>query len=107
MADYRRLPGPVEDHWTWQSRGACRGLQTAMFFHPDYERGSAREDRESQAKAICGRCPVLAQCRAHALQVNEPYGIWGGLSADERKGVLRAQRRRAAVAAGQREHEPA
>lgn len=101
MADYSRLPGPVEDHWTWQARGACRGLQTAMFFHPDYERGPARERRESQAKAVCSTCPVLQQCRQHALQVHEPYGIWGGLSADERRTAIRADRRRStAVATG-------
>jgi len=92
MADYSRLPGPVEDHWNWQAEGACRGLQTSMFFHPDYERGPARERRESQAKAVCRSCPVMEQCRTHALQVHEPYGIWGGLSAEERKAALRAQR---------------
>lgn len=93
MADYSRLPGPVEDHWNWQAEGACRGLQTSMFFHPDYERGPARERRESQAKAVCRSCPVMERCRTHALQVHEPYGIWGGLSAEERKAALRAQRR--------------
>ena len=30
-------------------------------------------------------CPVLAQCRAHALQVREPYGVWGGMTEDERE----------------------
>jgi len=97
MADYSRLPGPVEDHWNWQAQGACRGLQTSMFFHPDYERGPARERRESQAKAVCRRCPVLEQCRRHALEVHEPYGIWGGLSAEERKAALRAQRHQVPV----------
>ncbi|GAB2933377.1 WhiB family transcriptional regulator [Rhodococcus aerolatus] len=97
MADYSRLPGPVEDHWTWQESAACRGLQTSMFFHPDYERGPARERRESQAKAVCSSCPVVAQCRSHALQVQEPYGIWGGLSAQERKSLQRSGRRLSTV----------
>lgn len=93
MADYSRLPGPVEDHWQWQAQGACHGLQTTMFFHPEYERGPTRMRREQDAKAVCRRCPVIDQCRAHALKVHEPYGIWGGLSAEERKEVLRSQRR--------------
>jgi len=93
MADYSRLPGPVEDHWQWQSQGACRGLQTMMFFHPEYERGPTRMRREAEAKAVCQRCPVIEQCRQHALQVHEPYGIWGGLSAEERKDQLRVKRR--------------
>jgi WhiB family redox-sensing transcriptional regulator len=28
---------------------------------------------------------VLVQCRAHALQVREPYGVWGGMTEDERE----------------------
>lgn len=93
MADYSRLPGPLEDHWQWQTLGACRGLQTTMFFHPEYERGDTRRRRETEAKAVCQRCPVIEQCRTHALKVHEPYGVWGGLSAEEREERFRAQRR--------------
>jgi Transcription factor WhiB len=28
----------------------------------------------------CAAAALIAQCRAHALEVGEPYGIWGGLS---------------------------
>jgi WhiB family redox-sensing transcriptional regulator len=92
VADVSRLPGPVDDHWRWQAR-ACRGLQTTTFFHPDFERGENRSRRVAQAKAVCHRCPVLAWCREHALQVQEPYGIGGGLSEEERESALRAERR--------------
>jgi WhiB family redox-sensing transcriptional regulator len=30
-------------------------------------------------------CPVRIQCAEHALRVREPYGIWGGLSEEERE----------------------
>jgi WhiB family transcriptional regulator, redox-sensing transcriptional regulator len=89
MADTRRLPVPVTDIWDWQMRGACRGMDSALFFHPEGERGSARSDREAQAKQICASCPVLEQCRAHALAVHEPYGVWGGLSEAERDVIVR------------------
>jgi len=68
-----------------------------MFFHPEYERGPTRMRREAEAKAVCQRCPVIEQCRQHALQVHEPYGIWGGLSAEERKDQLRVKRRAVSV----------
>ena len=55
-----------------------------MFFSPDGERGSVRAQREHAAKQICQECPVLADCRAHALTTTETYGIWGGLSESER-----------------------
>ena len=87
MADVRRLPGPVAERWDWQLRSACRSIDTNLFFHPEGERGPAKERRDAAAKAICATCPVLAQCRSHALRVHEPYGVWGGLTEDERERV--------------------
>ena len=65
MADVSRLPGPNADFWDWQMKAACRGLDSEMFFHPEGERGSAKEAREKAAKALCATCPVLQQCRVH------------------------------------------
>lgn len=84
MADTRRLPGPNADLWDWQLSAACRGMASSLFFHPEGERGPARARRETSAKAVCLKCPALQACRTHALQVHEPYGIWGGLSEGER-----------------------
>jgi len=97
MADVSRLPGPNADFWDWQMQGACRGEDPRLFFHPEGERGEVRDARQQAAKAICNGCPVLAECRAHALAVREPYGIWGGLSEDERSSIYRRQRLAAAV----------
>ncbi|MFQ6199948.1 WhiB family transcriptional regulator, partial [Streptomyces sp. NPDC000405] len=33
---------------------------------------------DTSAKEVCMRCPVRAECAAHALAVREPYGVWGG-----------------------------
>lgn len=92
MADVSRLPGPNADIWDWQLQGACRGENPDIFFHPEGERGPARAARERAAKAICAACPVIAQCAAHALSVREPYGIWGGLSEDEREEIYAAKK---------------
>jgi WhiB family redox-sensing transcriptional regulator len=88
MAELSRLPGPVTEHWDWQMRAACAGLGTEPFFHPDGERGPARSAREAAAKAVCARCPVIRECGAHALAVREPYGVWGGMSEDDRDAIL-------------------
>ena len=90
MADVRRLPGPNADLWEWQLRGACRGEDSDLFFHPEGERGPARAAREAAAKAVCGRCPVVEECRRHALATREPYGVWGGMSESERETLLSA-----------------
>jgi WhiB family redox-sensing transcriptional regulator len=88
MSNVRRLPGPIADIWDWQRLGACRGRDSAQFFHPDGERGSSRNRREAKAKAVCAACPVRAECAAHALSVREPYGVWGGFSESERLRLL-------------------
>lgn len=99
MAEISRLPGPVADLWEWQLDGACREADPTLFFHPEGERGPARRKRAAAAKAICAACPVLEQCREHALAVREPYGVWGGLSEDDREEMYHHGRRRRTVAA--------
>ncbi|WP_216215973.1 WhiB family transcriptional regulator [Amycolatopsis aidingensis] len=93
MAEVGRLPLVVAEQWDWQLQAACRGVDSGLFFHTDNERGVARERREERAKAICSQCPVLQECRSHALSVEEPYGIWGGLGESERRELLRQRRR--------------
>jgi WhiB family redox-sensing transcriptional regulator len=88
MADIARVPLPIIEDWEWQHQGACRTLPSEMFFHPDGERGPRRRNRENAAKAICATCPVMERCRQHALANQEPYGIWGGLSEDDRASIL-------------------
>src|SRR3954465_11383148 len=87
MADFSRLPGPNADLWDWQLVAACRGVDSSLFFHPEGERGAARSAREASAKEVCMRCPVRAECATHALTVREPYGVWGGLTEDEREAL--------------------
>ncbi|MUL84762.1 WhiB family transcriptional regulator [Mycobacterium sp. CBMA247] len=84
----QQLPGPNADHWDWQMRAQCRGADLSVFFAPEGERGRARLARERRAKALCVDCPVLAQCRGHALAIAEPFGVWGGLSEGERARML-------------------
>lgn len=78
-------PNPAAHLWDWQQQGLCRVLPSEMFFHPDGERGKARRRRIEQAKALCATCPVMRACREHALTIREPYGVWGGMSEDERQ----------------------
>ena len=91
MAEISRLPIPVMEEWEWQYKGACRDLDPEAFFHPDGERGPRRRNRENAAKAVCASCPVIQACRTHALAVQEPYGIWGGMSEDDRAVILESR----------------
>ncbi len=83
---------PFPPRWGWQLSGSCRGMDPSGFFHPEGERGNQRRSRADGAKQVCRDCPVLLECRNHALAVREPYGVWGGLSEEERAAWY-AQRR--------------
>ena len=74
---------------SWQFKGLCRGNHSYLFFPPTtVERKEERERRELKAKAICNVCPVNAECLEFALEIREPYGIWGSLTETERRQVL-------------------
>ncbi|MGA9102003.1 WhiB family transcriptional regulator [Aeromicrobium sp.] len=90
MASIDRLPKPVQTSYEWQYRSACREVDPETFFSPEFERGPRRRAREAAAKDLCARCPVVDACLKHAIDVREPYGVWGGLNATEREHLLRA-----------------
>jgi len=46
-------------------------------YDPDLWFADAPADLEV-AKALCGGCPLKAECLAGALERNEPWGVWGG-----------------------------
>ena len=84
---------PIPAGSAWQLSAACRNTDGTWFFASDKERAAGRIARTARAKAVCAACPVIAECRAHALATREPFGIWGGLTEEERATALRARRR--------------
>ncbi|MEV0124951.1 WhiB family transcriptional regulator [Streptomyces sp. NPDC050703] len=83
-----------DDDAPWHTEAVCRRDEAGLFFAPSKEPTAARLSREEAAKRVCGRCPVMVECREHALLQPEPYGVWGGLTAAERRVVLARRRRR-------------
>ena len=63
-----------------------------MFFNDEMVRGFEKQARENAAKKICTPCPVKTQCLEHALAVPEDYGVWGGLTQDERMVIVKFKR---------------
>ncbi|MEH3032491.1 MAG: WhiB family transcriptional regulator [Aeromicrobium erythreum] len=92
MANLTRLPKAVIESYEWQEDGACADLSSELFFLPDNLRGEQKLSHEARAKRICGTCPVQERCLQHALTVREPYGVWGGMSADERRDLREQER---------------
>lgn len=67
-----------ESALAWQSDALCAQTDPEAFFP---EKGGSTRD----AKKICASCEVRAQCLEYALQNDERFGIWGGLSERERR----------------------
>ncbi|UJA11597.1 WhiB family transcriptional regulator [Streptomyces collinus] len=66
----------------WQTQALC--AQTgADFFFP--EPGSSVRE----AKRICGMCEMRSACLDYALDNDERFGVWGGLSEKERLALRR------------------
>lgn len=73
----------------WQVDALCRGSHAYLFFPPSsFERKDERERREQRAVAICEVCPVQPECREYALAIQEPFGIWGGLTESDRRQIV-------------------
>ncbi|MBA3361950.1 MAG: WhiB family transcriptional regulator [Acidimicrobiia bacterium] len=87
FAAARREQGGLVSHTDdWQLKALCRGNHAHLFFPPStFERKDERERREERAKAICQVCPVCGPCSDYALDIREPFGIWGGLTELERR----------------------
>jgi WhiB family transcriptional regulator, redox-sensing transcriptional regulator len=68
----------------WRRLAACKSVDPNLFF-PVSGGNSSRQ--VAQAKALCGTCAVRRQCLQYAIRQDEDYGVWGGLTADERRQV--------------------
>ncbi|TQJ56935.1 transcription factor WhiB [Streptomyces sp. SLBN-115] len=69
----------------WQREALC--AQTgAEFFFP--EPGSSVRE----AKRICGMCEMRSACLEYALDNDERFGVWGGMSEKERLNLRRTAR---------------
>ena len=79
----------------WMAEAPCKGAE-GIFFGPDNERERKvdRIMREAYSKEICGACAVRSQCLDYALINKQEFGIWGGLTPEER-GIRTSRIRRA------------
>jgi WhiB family redox-sensing transcriptional regulator len=77
----------------WQEQALCRDYDNIIFFGDEGESELEKQGREARAKAICKTCPVLEPCLEFAMETNQKYGIWGGLTAKERASLKRRRAR--------------
>ena len=75
----------------WRRAAACRNMDTELFF-PRGETGAPLEQTVA-AKAVCGGCGVRIACLEFAMATRQEYGIFGGLTEQERRTLARRRAR--------------
>lgn len=82
-----RARTPAAHDIGWMQHGLCAQTYPDLFFPEG--RGAAITTEVEKAKQVCNRCPVKDVCLAWALDTGQTAGVWGGLSEDERRSILR------------------
>lgn len=84
LSEHLRLRLKPEGSPSWEEASLCRETDPEAFFP---EKGESA----LSAKRICNQCPVKSQCLKHALDEDEPFGVWGGMTTRERRLLKRQQ----------------
>jgi WhiB family redox-sensing transcriptional regulator len=71
------------------NQGNCVAFDDDFMF-PDRAKLSLKKYQEANedAKAVCEDCPIKISCLGGALRRGEEFGIWGGTTPEDRKGLL-------------------
>lgn len=75
-----RDDGRYQDGDAWKAYAGCAGLDAESML-------PGRGDSLDACRALCGVCPVQADCAEAGLR--EKFGVWGGLSERERRRIRR------------------
>jgi len=82
----------------WMDEALCRAYPTVMFETQDRPGPVPVEERAMRrdAVAVCGRCPVSAQCLDYAMRMERGtkgdyrFGIYAGLTGPQRAKIARS-----------------
>jgi WhiB family redox-sensing transcriptional regulator len=69
---------------SWKSRALCSQTDPEQFYP---EKGASVR----AAKDVCARCEVRADCLEYAIEKGDRFGVWGGMTYGERKGLVRTR----------------
>jgi WhiB family redox-sensing transcriptional regulator len=87
---------PESNHadWEWMKDAACKPdpdneVYITWLFFPDSE----KDPHVADAKDVCNSCGVQQECLKYAMDTRQVYGIWGGLTEEERRKLVWMPRR--------------
>ena len=80
--DLGALPEDPSPPDFWQDRAACFGVDPDVFF-------PVSEEEAGPALTFCNSCLIKEECLAWALKNGERYGVWGGMTEQQRRRLAR------------------
>jgi hypothetical protein len=69
----------------WRLQAACAGLELTEADRIFFPENSEDSKAWLEGKQICGACPVKKECLKNASAHGAQYGLWGGLTPQERE----------------------
>ena len=69
----------------WYNLAACQGMDLDVFF-------PSADQPPAEAVEVCAGCQVRTSCLDYAAEHHLTDGVWGGMSANERKAARKAAR---------------
>jgi hypothetical protein len=69
---------------SWMDHAACANRGNRRFYSDD-------EAQQLAALRVCAECPVRHDCLIYALDGEERFGVWGGLTTKQRLQLLGAR----------------
>lgn len=84
MSEYQKINASDYTKVDWE-KAECRSLEiyTDLFYDVEEERSSNAYDHINSLRGVCASCPIWQNCLTYAFK-NEQYGMWGGLTSQER-----------------------
>lgn len=69
----------------WKTFARCKGADDPDVFFGRNDKLPMTKREVEAARQVCKACPVARECLMAAFQNREDYGVWGGLTVEERK----------------------
>ena len=78
---------PPSDTPAWMVEARCIDMPNAWWYPiraTDIRTNAKSDEHYDSARRICNGCPVREECGAHAIEHDERWGMWGGLTPGQR-----------------------
>jgi WhiB family redox-sensing transcriptional regulator len=82
------IPDTSLEETSWQAMARCAEVDPEAYFP---EKGGST----ASAKKVCFSCEVRQTCLEYALEHDERFGIWGGLSERQRRRLRQSREQEA------------